>query len=245
VLIVWKGAASATSTTKSWGAKELVGVIVGTGIGCGLLAAVFLLPYLQRKLIMEDWQLKWYDIFQGPLLLRRGEVPPNTTGQEVVQNYYRGHKTKEELEAEGSAVVSPINDIENQRTESTDGKKADNLTGDRVSADTPSSIGAHDSPLEKASAGRDGPFYTPSNLWYYFNYYFFHGVNKDVVAEQKEKSILTGDLEKMHAEVKHFDNKAEHTYSFLQVLVACTASFAHGANDVSKYVHIIMFPSCN
>jgi sodium-dependent phosphate transporter len=28
----------------------------------------------------------------------------------------------------------------------------------------------------------------------------------------------------------------EHTYSFVQILTACTASFAHGANDIGNSV---------
>jgi len=64
---------------------------------------------------------------------------------------------------------------------------------------------------------------------------FSHNIEADAVAEQKESSILRGDLEKMRARPTHCDNKAEHTYPLLQVLTATTASFAHGANDASNY----------
>jgi phosphate/sulfate permease len=71
--------------------------------------------------------------------------------------------------------------------------------------------------------------------FYWAKYALFHGVNVDVVNAQKEHNILSGDVEAMHARAEHYDNEAEYMYSFLQVMTAATASFTHGANDVSKY----------
>lgn len=43
-------------------------------------------------------------------------------------------------------------------------------------------------------------------------------------------------MEKVYAHAEKYANEVEHTYSFVQVLTACTASFAHGANDVGNSV---------
>jgi sodium-dependent phosphate transporter len=36
-----------------------------------------------------------------------------------------------------------------------------------------------------------------------------------------------------------YPNEVEHMYSFVQVVTACTASFAHGANDVSPFRSLV------
>lgn len=43
-------------------------------------------------------------------------------------------------------------------------------------------------------------------------------------------------LAQMHARAAHYDNDVEGLFSFMQILTACTASFAHGANDVSNAI---------
>ncbi len=225
MLIVWKGAASASKAVEDWGPGQYIGVIFGVGIGCGLLSALFILPFLHRKLNLDDWTLKWYDAFKGPALLWRGEVPPNTSGVEIVQNYYRGHRTREELEHDGTEATTTRADIETN----TPSKEAEAMGVARSSGDV------SDSAVDPVEV-RSGPWHEPKNLFAILKKAFFHGADVDVIAEQKKKSILVGNLEDMHARATHYDNKAEHTYSFLQILVAATASFAHGANDVSNAV---------
>lgn len=230
VLIVWKGAASAAAAVKYWGPGEYIGVIFGVGIGIGLLSALFILPYLHRKLNHDDWQLHWYDMFKGPLLLRRGPVPPNTAGTEIIQDYYRGHKTREQLEQDGMEIsAAPHNDAETNAAIAT--KEAEAFAGARSSGDLSDSAA---DPVET----KTGKWYSPKNLFTLatLKKVIFHGVDVDVIAEQQQKSILVGNLEDMHARATHYDNKAEHTYSFLQILTASTASFAHGANDIANAV---------
>ncbi|KJZ78891.1 hypothetical protein HIM_01664 [Hirsutella minnesotensis 3608] len=43
-------------------------------------------------------------------------------------------------------------------------------------------------------------------------------------------------MQRVYAHAEKYPNEVEHTYSFVQILTACTASFAHGANDIGNSV---------
>jgi sodium-dependent phosphate transporter len=65
-----------------------------------------------------------------------------------------------------------------------------------------------------------------------------YGLHYDIHAAQ---SGLAGTpegkrMERVYAHAKKYPNEVEHTYSFVQILTACTASFAHGANDIGNSV---------
>ncbi|KAK9767322.1 hypothetical protein K7432_002983 [Basidiobolus ranarum] len=57
-----------------------------------------------------------------------------------------------------------------------------------------------------------------------------NGVRKDVVTCKEER------LQKIHDAADRYDDDTEYMYSFIQVVTASMASFAHGSNDVANSV---------
>lgn len=206
MLLVWKGGSYEVALTEG----QIPVVIILVGLGWGVLVAIFFVPWLYRTIVKEDWQLRWYDIAKGPLLLRRGDVPPPPRSYRGrVRDYYEGHATREDIEARRG----------------TDGD-ADSI--DKEGDDAP--------PERKKLVGPkpEGPWHSRDVLWWYVKWAVLHGVDQDVVGDQSKESTLAGNVDDMHARAAHYDNRAEYLYSFLQIMTACTASFTHGANDVSK-----------
>lgn len=228
MLIVWKGASKNISLT----GPEIAGCVLGVAGGVALLVVFFFLPYLWRKAVHGDWTLKWWHIAQGPLVLKRGEIPPRPEGVSEVRDYYAGHKTREEVE-EGHVHE------QNRQGNSDDIEKAPEVSDPDTAAPSPE-IKAKQGPQvvedQAASKRPAGPIYRPAVLFYLAKKAFFHGIDQDVVSAQKKQDFLSGNTDERNARAAHFDNRAEYMYSFLQVLTAATASFTHGANDVSKSV---------
>ncbi|ODA78063.1 hypothetical protein RJ55_06666 [Drechmeria coniospora] len=232
MLLIWKGG----DYTVNLSDAEIPAVIVAVGAAWGLLMAVFLVPWMYRVVVKEDWQLRAWHVVQGPFLLRRGPVPPppaDFTG--VVRNFYEGHLTREELDARracGAAVTA--GDVESQHVS----KEADDIVASALSAQS-SGIGADGVVTKhKSLVGPkpDAPWHSRAYLWWLAKWLLLRGVDQDVVGSQSEKSVLAGDVEEIHARARHFDNRTEFLYTFLQVMTAAAASFTHGANDVANAV---------
>ncbi|KAL3461742.1 phosphate transporter [Aspergillus heterothallicus] len=230
MLIVWKGGSSRIDLTEG----EIAGTVVGTGAVMAVISALFLVPWLYRRVIKDDWELRPYHLLLGPLVLRRGEVPPRPDGVKGgVQNYYRGHKTMEELQAERAAG----NDEETARKTSNDTPSEENngKTEPHVVAASDTTE-VNDDVVRISGPRPEGGNLSPKVLFWQVKRWFFRGVEQDVIGMQTKRNILTGDIEQVHAHAEHFENRAEYMFSFLQVLTASTASFTHGANDLSNAV---------
>ena len=239
MVIVWKGAPSLN--LDDWNTGQVVGCIFGVGSGVALLSWIFFVPFLHRKLVDEDWTLKWWEFVYGPLLYRRGPVPPVPEGFQVqlVQDYYRGHATRADLEAanmDPEAIIAAERARALGHHEKSISSSNDDVKGEQTerSGDNNASSLAEDVETK--------PWYPPSGFLHFLRYKsgpllinaFLHGVRKDVISSQNHGKW--GNVVEMHTRAAHFDNKTEHLYSFLQILTAATASFAHGANDLSNAV---------
>jgi sodium-dependent phosphate transporter len=250
MLLLWKGGDYEINLTDA----QIPGVIVAAGAGFGMLVGTFLIPYFYRVVIKEDWQLKWYDFIQGPLLLRRGEVPPPPADfRGVVRDFYEGHLNREELDAERArqaALVNGEGDVEAQHQ--TEKKVASDRAGSDSSINNDTARAAvadinEDAP-ERSMFGKHirkngiigprpaGSILAPGVLFWWLKWVLFRGVDIDIHAQQAKEGKLTGDLAEIHARGDHFDNKTEYLYTFLQILTASSASFVHGANDVANAI---------
>lgn len=235
MLLIWKGGSYKVDLTDA----QIPGVIVGTGIGFGLLVGLTLVPWLYRVIYLEDWQMRWYHIFQGPFLFKRGPVPPAPESfKGPVKNFYEGHLTVEELEARRARARAARGDVENGSGDKTDGAIAgEKVVGSDCSADH-STGEVQEQPQKKSLVGPkpDGPWYSGHVLFWYVKWALLRGVDRDVVSAQSEKTVIGGDIQEMHARAQQFDNKTEYLFTFLQIMTAATASFTHGANDVSNAI---------
>jgi sodium-dependent phosphate transporter len=237
MLIVWKGG----SIEIPFNDAETAGMIVGVGAAWALLVTVFLVPWLYRIVIKDDWQLRWWHIAMGPLLLKRPEPPVQPHGAPGgIRDFYAGHMTREELDNLRHGDNAPrADDVEAAHI----GKETandQNSSNDSDNAAPVNTVARHvEMPEQKKLVGPkpDGKWSEPKVLFWYVKWLFLRGVDQDIVNMQtKEESVLTGDLAAIHAHVPHYDNKAEYLFTFVQVMTACTASFTHGANDVANAI---------
>jgi sodium-dependent phosphate transporter len=232
MLIVWKGG----SIKVEFNDAETAGMIIGVGAAWALIITIFLLPWLYRIVIVDDWQLRWWHIAQGPLLLKRPAPPAQPEGAiGGIKDFYEGHLTREELEGLRRAGREGSDEfVRAQDQNSNEGKDAENKTV----SDGPDVTEPVEAKPRRSLVGPkpDGKWFSGAVLFWYLKKAFLSGVDQDIIAMQNKKSILTGDLDEIHANVPHYDNRAEYLYTFMQVMTACTASFTHGANDVANAI---------
>lgn len=251
--IVYKGSPNLGLNKKpGW---YVASVTMGTGAGVALLSALFFVPYVHTKVIKKDYTLKWWQFVQGPLLFMR--PPPSDSEKATVPNYAVVQDDPDD-EATVTASSSPVPEDGHQNGEyekHVAEPEVSHLTSKELEAQGEAKFHAK---LEKKSGPlgwgmrtlRDNPM-GPGQIYELHNMKIMlkripamitvgalYGLHYDIHAAQ---SGIHGTpegkrMERVYAHAEKYPNEVEHTYSFVQILTACTASFAHGANDIGNSV---------
>ncbi|KAL8765212.1 MAG: hypothetical protein Q9209_007645 [Squamulea sp. 1 TL-2023] len=232
---------------------------VTMGVGCGLavLSAIFFVPWLYAKVIKKDYTVKGWMVILGPSLLSR--TPPGDADQAIVPNYAVVQPEK----ADPSFTPSPRSEKENdmsitdmsgnekrlavEETHQLNHKELVAQGQQRLHAKLVKGRG----PMGWAMRTlRDNPM-GAGELYEIHNIKtvckrlpamivagLLYGIHYDIHAAQ---TGIAGTpegrrMERVYAHAEKYSNEVEHTYSFVQILTACTASFAHGANDIGNSV---------
>ncbi|KKK16934.1 hypothetical protein P175DRAFT_0558652 [Aspergillus ochraceoroseus IBT 24754] len=253
--IVYKGSPSLGLNKKpSW---YIAAVTVGTGAGVCLLSALFFVPWAHAKVIKNDHTIKWYHVFMGPLLFKRpapadsdiSNVPDYSVIQHDSDMSPLGSPDTIRVDPEEplpKAVEANEKGIEVVEAQ-VDYKKLMAEGEARFHAKLRKGRGPlawamrtlHENPMGA------GEIYEFRNIKIMLKRIpaiivagLLYGLHYDIHAAQSGiHGTPEGDrMDRVYSHATKYPNEVEHTYSFIQVLTACTASFAHGANDIGNSV---------
>ncbi|KXG47770.1 Phosphate transporter [Penicillium griseofulvum] len=254
--IVYKGSPNLGLNKKP--AWYVAAVTMGTGGGVCILSAIFFVPFLHSRVIKKDPSVKWWMVIQGPLLFSR----PVPTDCEVskVPNYAVVQDDSEEYESH-----LPIDEKEAKSGVASIPSTSEERSIDKVEANQPTyrelmakSEERHNAKLLKSRGPigwamrllRDNPM-GPGEIYEIRNMKcmakrlpaiitvgLLYGFHYDIhTAQSGNEGTPEGErMKRVYANAVKYPNEVEHTYSFIQIITACTASFAHGANDIGNSV---------
>ncbi|ETS74521.1 hypothetical protein PFICI_14387 [Pestalotiopsis fici W106-1] len=252
--IVYKGSPNLGLNKKpSW---YIAAVVVGVGAGLFVLSAIFFVPYVYAKVINKDHSVKWWMFIYGPALFKRPIVEgaeqakvPNYAVVQEDEEHSSAHSAKSSAESAEGVMVNDDNEkklVQSEAKQLTYKELAE--AGERK----------HKAKLLKKRGPmgwamrtlRDNPM-GPGEIYELQNIKILlkripamitcgalYGFHYDIHAAQTgvEGTPEGARMQRVYSYAEKYPNEVEHSFSFIQVITACTASFAHGANDIGNSV---------
>ncbi|GAM37806.1 sodium:inorganic phosphate symporter [Talaromyces pinophilus] len=259
--IVYKGSPSLGLSKKpGW---YIAAVTMGTGGGVCLLSAIFFLPWLHAKVIKKDPSIKWWMFIMGPLLFKRPapaeEYEANVPNYAVVQDdddktvvgspEINAHDVEKSTEGDASTNASEKDEKSLVTAEAGQASYKELMA--QGQAKFHAKLLQKRGPLGWAMRTlRDNPM-GAGQIYEFHNLKILakripativcgllYGIHYDIHAAQTGIAGTPDGqrMQRVYSHAKKYPNEVEHTYSFIQVITACTASFAHGANDIGNSV---------
>lgn len=238
---------------EEFGAGNAAGIVLGVFFGVLLIAYVFFIPFLKRKLVQKDARLRIWHVPLGPLLLR--ENPPlyfPGKGEEYVTDYYAD--AHGEVRAQGQALRQRKNGAPRDEEAAVDAETGiaamkpsqDDIPSDPEKAkqmEQQMQSNSDSATIPQLSRKRKPEPYerfitpvkhlswmNPQKYWGYFKFGLLQGVTRDVITHDSDK------LRDIHARANRYDVRVEHMWTYCQVVSAMMMSIAHGSNDVANAV---------
>lgn len=260
--IVYKGSPRLGLADKP--AWFIASVSLGTGFGLAILAGLFFVPWTHAKVIKRDHTLTAWDVFYGPLLFNR-PAPVDAQKAKVPNYAVIQHGADDDRDSTGSETdassskekdLSPETDRENIDAEHTAnfGSQADyKLLMVKAREEHHAELRRKRTPLGWAMRRLHnnpvgaGSSYELHNMKAYLMRLpafpvvaLFYGMSYDI--HRSQVGILGTPegkrMARVYSQAPKYPNEVEFLYSYVQVITACTASFAHGANDVGNAVGV-------
>jgi sodium-dependent phosphate transporter len=253
--IVYKGSPNLGLNKKP--AWYIAAVTLGVGGGLFLLSILFFVPYVHAKVIKKDASVRWWHAFQGPLLYRR----PAPEGVEIarVPNYaVVQHDDDLDDASTASSQTDGIRPGEENEKALAQAEARQTRTPVTHKELVQAGLERHHAKLRKNRGPIGWAMRTLHNnpmgvgqIYEWHNIKTFakrvpamivvgalYGIHYDIHAAQTGIAGTPDGvrMQRVYGAAEKYPNEVEHTYSFVQIITACTASFAHGANDIGNSV---------
>lgn len=256
--IVYKGSPKLGLNKKP--ASYIVAVTLGTGGAVAVVAALFFVPYVYAKVIKRDASVKWWMFVYGPLLLNR--PTPIDAPAAVVPDYAVVQDDESDASSTEAGQAGHVDEKGNYIATTTPAGANTSLEALESNKSYAQLMAEGEARFHAKLRQKRGPIgwamrtlhenpMGPGQIYELRNMKILlkripamitcgllYGLHYDIHAAQSgvHGTPEAERMKRVYAAAEKYPNEVEHTYSFVQVLTACTASFAHGANDIGNSV---------